>query len=397
MWGRMPSRPKLQTSDLHEAFHPRLKLFLSLDIVGSTAYKQPLDLSRIPVTEVIAWANTIQSFFRTVEQSVSENWRSLEAMADQVDFQVGSPPRLWKTAGDEVIYWKELEDDCDIWLAVAIWTKVIESVREDLSNSGTGLDVKPTLYVAGFPIRNRVVVTNLAEPGFLDRIKGFYDSRGAAGAVDFIGPGIDVGFRLSGLSSPKKMSISVDCAYLMAVSAPKICDFEAKLHAKFTGSEKTFFSHEVGKSMFRKSNQNGKLKVFDPSKSFFLYKFSIYFSGRKELKGVLGGTHYPHFWINAIPSDSLISAQDDFYRNYRNPVEWRKLEKFCEKFYADRARYIGAPFINRTESLTSKNLSSDYRKTHTEFVRLMTEEDDVRRTADPQNWLSDGADIPDAS
>ena len=387
----MQAGKPLKVSGMREAFRPRLKLFLSLDIVGSTAYKQPLDLSKTPAREAINWAYTIQSFYRAVEKGVENTWQRLEEMSRELGRVVGPRPRLWKTIGDEVVYWKEMENDCDIWFAVAVWAKVIEIAREDLSNSGSGLDVKPTLWIAGFPIRNRVVATQLGEGNPLDAIDQFYTRDDCANTVDFIGPGIDVGFRLCGLSSPKKMSISVDCAYLMAISIDKIIEFEKALHAKFKSRAKHFFSKGVGRDIEGIIATNIDDRGLQYDSSWFLHRFAIHFSGRKELKGVLGGTHYPHFWINTVPNNSLASAQDGLYAANRMPVGWGKLKTFCEKFYSDRARYIGPPFINRPHSLTLENLNAKYRKTHKEFIKIMLK--DATTETDAMALL--GPEMPD--
>lgn len=364
---------------------PRLKLFLSLDIVGSTAFKQPLDLIRDRADKSIRWASTIQGFYNETNRVLKENWDQLAQLGTLLDFDAGPAPRFWKTVGDEIIFWKELTSDIQIWLTASCWIKTIAALRgtfrDDIKDvEKSRLDVKSTLWVAGFPLRNRALVAGQSQTRPIAQLAEFYQHKGEERPpvdVDFIGPGIDVGFRLASLSSPKKMTISVDCAYLMMLTRDKIVDLEIQIESeRSVGSASGFFTQGTGRPLSERGidTRRGATPESKMSSSLFLQQFAIYFSGSKILKGVLGEIHYPHFWINVTPSDTLVAARDALYADERKPIAWNKLDHFCDKFYADRARFIGKPFINRADSLTLDNLTPAYHERHREFQEMFAKE-----------------------
>lgn len=369
---------------MESAFKPRLKLFLSLDIVGSTAFKQPLDLARDGADKSIRWASTIQGFYNETNKVLKESWDQLTQSVMLAGFDVGPPPRFWKTVGDEIIFWKELTGDIQIWLTLSCWIKTIAALREtfhdDKDHEKARLDVKSTLWIAGFPLRNRALVAGQRQTQPIPQLAEFYDHKGDDRPpvdVDFIGPGIDVGFRLASLSSPKKMTISVDCAYLMMLTHRKIIELEIAIERSgLPGSASGFFADRTGRTPLRRGidTGSGATAKRKAQTSLFLQQFAIFFSGSKVLKGVLGEIHYPHFWINVTPSNTLVAARDALYADQRKPIAWDKLGQFCDKFYIDRARFISKPFINSLDSLTLANLTDTYRERHREFQELFAKE-----------------------
>lgn len=143
------------------------------------------------------------------------------------------------------------------------------------------------------------------------RLKQFYllekyyeDKSDSDLVMDFLGPQIDTGFRLSTHATPRKLVISVEVAYLLA--AAKMPTSE-----KFQG-------------------------IFDWP--------VIYYDGRREFKGVLGSKPYPLFWIDLHCDSSTAIAEDDL--SIKLPkLDNKSIEKFCEKFFDDNNSMMLKPFI----------------------------------------------------
>ena len=191
-------------------YYPRLKLFLSADIIGSTAYKQPNDLLSDRDGN-LDWAAVIQGFYSEAQLSFQSRWDELALApwaAATTEVDKGPRPVFWKTIGDEVVFWKELTSDIQIWLTLSCWMKTINDLRIYLrKRNNTSLDVKSSVWSAGFPVRNKAVPNEVfraageAPRKPTDALAEFYsrlqnDDLSQTGMVDFIGPGIDVGFRL---------------------------------------------------------------------------------------------------------------------------------------------------------------------------------------------------------
>jgi hypothetical protein len=333
---------RLNLTGIDRAYRPRLKLFLSADIIGSTAYKQPLDIVRDDPNEHAKWSEIIQGFYKTVREAFEEHWENADNSlrlpgrggSEAARKLLGERPRFWKTIGDEVVFWKDLTDARQIWLTLACWLKTIESLRnyfrDKPDESANNLDVKSAAWIAGFPVRNKAVLDVASAHMPLELIVGglnaFYDAEEGAPVADFIGPGIDVGFRISGLASSRKLAISLDVAYILAKSHEAM---EAEV-AKRSLLTDDYFPEGDGSD---DEKIVGRLKV--------------HYSGSEPLKGVLGGIHYPKFWISAVRHDSLEHAKVHLYSKHDGQqVDFDHLKRFCEKFYSDRRKYVSKPFID---------------------------------------------------
>lgn len=335
---------ELDLTGIDPAFHPRLKLFLSADIVGSTAYKQPLDILRDDPLAHARWAGIIQGFYKTIRESFLEHFRQAsnrllsEHGREAQRTLLGDEPRFWKTIGDEVVFWKELNSSVQVWLTLACWMKTVESLRNYFIDVAAGdpasqLDVKSAAWMAGFPVRNKAIVdlssSDMPDDALAAHLNAFYE--GAEGLdADFIGPGIDVGFRVTGLASARKLSVSLDVAYTLARTHNHVMDgLKERLSAV------DYFPLRDGSTH-----------------SDFVERLRVYYSGSETLRGVLGGVRYPKFWISMVRHGSLEEAKVALYtREAGQGVSWAKLLSFCDLFYSDRRKYVSRPFIRNDPHL----------------------------------------------
>lgn len=322
-------------ADLPDHLQPRLLIFLSVDVVGSTALKQPdrhlvaaASAPEVPMSDSdrrleVNWLAIFEVFYARVAEGAGKHWRNLVEEYDESerDEYAGPCPIFWKTNGDEVLYCKLLTNSRQIHFVIEWWKRTIHSVRNSLDQykgllKEAGLeplDIKATLWTAGFPRRNKRLQSAY---GLETRVDGFppanapatppADEAGFEGGLadarpreryDFIGPGIDIGFRISTLSSTQKMVVSLDVAYILA-KAP----------------------YKSGTGVKREP---------------------LYYDGRIPLKGVFEGKRYPIFWLNI----SRAGTFDEREVAIQNPITPDNVSDICEEYYKRYKNYTHAPFI----------------------------------------------------
>ncbi|MBF0308958.1 MAG: hypothetical protein HQL56_05475 [Magnetococcales bacterium] len=261
---------------------PRLRLFLSIDLIGSTAIKQR-DLKGTGSDPAWTWRNPIQFFYQEVQQTIAKIWQRFEVKL-KVNLpeynRLFDPLHFWKALGDELIYCQTITHSYQVYYAIKAWIQTAETFREQLKqqykDTKIQLDVKMYAWVAGFPVINCEVALqrnahtqNMAqdeslpdpEASMLQRVKAYWDSENRDDVIlDFIGPSMDIGFRLGSLANRRQMPISLELAYILAsVMTYRQCSPEAPA----------------------------------------LPDLSLHYMGRKELKGVMEGNLYPVFWLDA--------------------------------------------------------------------------------------------------
>jgi hypothetical protein len=311
-------------SNISDILKPCGRLFLSVDLVGSTAHKQntsfPLSVDdpSWPEGELSPpWLSSISDFFAQFGRVFNEGWDEYCEYAKNKSLPSGSAPQLWKANGDELIYVKELNDRRELYGCLDAWIRSLRSYRSELQKHGS-LDVKGTCWFAGFPITNSEIVfqqnVGLDDDNFADdpRLRQLYlrekwhqSSTGDSTLIrDFIGPSIDIGFRLTGLASPRKMIISLDVAYFIATA---------------------------------------HLPSGSPSERRLEW-FNTVYDGRKPLKGVLNGKPYPVFWIDVTKDEPLAQAEDKLLNHIKYCSE-KEIMEFCENFFVEHRGSMLKPFL----------------------------------------------------
>jgi len=321
-------------SDINVDFiRPRLRLFLSVDIVGSTAFKQSYDTSDFKDSQQ-DWLEPIQTFYHSFEGKFA---KEIQKVINLDSNAIGATPFLWKILGDELIYCKEVTHLHQIFTCIYIWKTVVENYRKTFHTYKKSLDLKSTLWVAGFPYLNaemaflsQVEKLNSEESGegnaFLKNllhIKKYYaketnksQTQSEKIIIDFIGPAMDTGFRLGTFSSKHKMMLSVDLAYILS--------FESGWWQK-----------------------NGRNK-------YNFKQIKLGYDGRKSLKGVIGGKPYPLIWIDMLPEENTpnIHHEDDLkhhenkLHNDMKTFSTIELKSFCKAFLNINDQYPILPYID---------------------------------------------------
>jgi len=282
------------------ALEPKMRLFLSADIVGSTAYKQ-----RQPESD--KWFRVVVRFYRDAELHFLSQWRACagcELVESTREHLFGNePPELWKLIGDEVVFTKQVERPWQVAICIHVWMEALALLRAELRKADGSLDVKSTTWLADFPLRNRevglrVLPAPLDEPEDLAvanhlRLAAYY-AKETGFARDFVGPSIDTGFRLGAFATPRQMAISVELAHVL-------------------------------------SGVHGEVEeARPPSTQGVRYQApSIFYDGAEPLRGVMGGVPYPRFWID-VGTERLHQTEDRLLD--RRPAQMDNVNRFTSAF-----------------------------------------------------------------
>ncbi len=280
----------------------KVRLFLSVDICGSTNLKNTSSYSSIlafckeskdVVNNVIKNHNSKHSNFNeediynvVCEQSVHKDWSVIIKEAFK-DFNVTFASFLeltvlypWKSAGDELLYCFEVKNRKDIYKYVLAFYKTLRSLDKKYSKE-SNIRLKGAAWTAGFPVRNREISIPMPE---------LYKKNGENDYVlypyphlDFLGQEMDAGFRLSKCTYSGFIVISIELAFFL--SDDRACSEDNK-------------------------------------------RFSIYNVGWEELKGVWANRKYPVLWLDLPGCD--INTDNFYYQIY---TVWDKEDNECLKKY----------------------------------------------------------------
>jgi hypothetical protein len=185
----------------------RVYLFVSYDLANATSFK---DRHK-------QWPVVINKFYELAVREISN---------------ISANFKLWKFAGDEVIMYRTVADletlAGDVANLHEALTKVIDQIVNTFGDTRNVLSVKGTLWLARAtyipPQRMQdalsEVLSGSPSAGEPDNIK--IEVGGAeGGVVDFLGPDIDVGFRIAQYSDKRKLTISANLAQTLFLHSPQ--------------------------------------------------------------------------------------------------------------------------------------------------------------------------------
>lgn len=178
-------------------------IFLSFDLVGSTKLKTECHKDS-------NWQNVILSFYDLIENEVRERLPTAV---------------VWKYIGDEILFQLSVRRLSNINNIPSISWEIQTAVSDKLYNKAEGtVAVKTTLWIAGIkkipdtltdetedlckPFRNACIKKPVA---------GFF-------IPDFIGPDIDIGFRVSKFANKHAVTLSADFAYVLSHCYTDTCN-----------------------------------------------------------------------------------------------------------------------------------------------------------------------------
>ncbi|MDR2438997.1 MAG: hypothetical protein LBE12_06480 [Planctomycetaceae bacterium] len=246
-----------------------LCIFFSVDIEGATAYKTKMRHQNGDED----WCLLFERFYKEFPGTFDHAYLSLSSSQAPDAITKIIRPTLWKFVGDEILFYAPLTDPSQTLEHVRAFRQALIDYNKNILQQ-YGVSCKGTVWLAGFPINNRIVLLD--------------DKHKDKPIIDFVGASIDIGFRLTKFSSSRKLVISLDLLWLLAES------------------EKD--NHEKVYSTFLKDN--------------------VKYSGRHELKGVLSDKSYPIFWIDSCAKSPV---EDDFLPDHKK-CNLNSIITFCEEF-----------------------------------------------------------------
>lgn len=324
MWDEWPS-----------ALHPKELMFFSADVVGSTSLKQRTIKTEngIVIPDNTPWFELIQRFYINAVSYFLQEFEGHQPQRRFPHLKSMVEPKIWKTIGDEILFWVEISDTRQVIEYLKLWIACVERLRkEDIQEEDARLDVKCSAWIAHFPWRNKIIFSS--PTGFtgaeldgkkdnnLELMKAYFEGATDKLQPDFVGPGIDIGFRLAAQSNQRRFVISTDIAYMIAATARRL-----------------------GRHL----------------------DVRVHFEGLQILKGVLGGLEYPVFWIDMSEPEDIYTYGTDL--ETRALCDHAKILTFMGGFYEKRSNYMYRPFIvSETEEILTDE-PPWYRKAHEEMLR----------------------------
>ncbi len=208
--------------------------------------------------------------------------------------------KVWKYIGDEILFFKLLHSVEELLEILPgsfqVLNRTLENLQKKFNSIFKPLSIKGTIWCAPVILINGQEIENLGkelENRGMEKTENIafeviYENQ--ASLIDFLGPDIDTGFRISKYAEKGKLVISADLAYLLLIAAP-------------TGRLKT-----------KKNSLVSKLKIVS----------------YEDLKGIWQNRFYPVIW-------------------YYN--DWGKIQKSFE--YDDRfkSKIINNIYLNCIEDL----------------------------------------------
>jgi len=290
--------------NLPEKFKFRYRLLASADIIGSTAFKSNRAVEMEP------WAPVFGNFFKEFPEVLASELNGLgpRLLGEEAPSQC---LEVWKFVGDEILFSAELRRHQDAAYHAIAFKKALNAYSEGtLKRHGLGL--KGTIWGAGFPIANVDVETR---------------PPGSAGVRDFLGPAVDLGFRLAPTADARRIPLSVEVA-LFLIKAKDASSAAAK---------------EV------------HLQVDPPA----------------VLKGINAGRSYPMFWLDRMDGDR--TAEDKLFNRSR-AFDRDVMLEYIEKYFDSGTPGVHRPFI---ETDTNKYFTSIPEKTLQYRNRLIEVDADI--------------------
>lgn len=201
-----------------------LRLFLSVDMVGSTEFK-----ARFTGQGSEGWLGIFQTFF-TSFPLMAAGQIGIEFLEDDATPAID----VWKVMGDEVVFVAQPGSPEELTSILLALLRTMQ-MYEERHFQQLPLRLKGTAWLADFDGHNiEIEIPEL--------------SSGTGAHLDYIGPDIDLGFRISKFAKPGSLVISLDV-------------LEVVLGARNAG------------------------------------KAALYLMGKEPLKGVMFGRPYPIVWM----------------------------------------------------------------------------------------------------
>jgi len=268
----------------------RVRLFLSVDLTGSTDFKSKRGQTSLD------WLKAFQKFYGEFPSMFAERYCTIcEGIPDIGNSEKCSEPKVWKTIGDEILFVNRVNSITQLGAFVSAFAETLKDFGSEIHTTHS-LNTKGNGWVAAFPSPNCSIGLsrdgNDPLSGNSDLLTEKFESQVDENPhkFDFLGKGIDGGFRISRNSTIDTFTISPALAQLLC---------RAKRNDETTCFNCEFHFHEP-----------------------------------QKLKGVVGGQYYPIVSIDT----NRDQAQKDIHNlqaellHQPSNAEFSVLAEYLEKY-----------------------------------------------------------------
>jgi hypothetical protein len=209
-----------------------MRLFMSVDLVGSTAFKaskkhsEPQNGKPSP-----AWVDEFRIFYKDFPIEVSKAYDLVvKAYGDEQPVDTEDRPRVWKTIGDEIIFCGRVTSVEHTAIYVSAFLKALEHYSKRLEDDDKPLRLKGAGWLAAFPAPNITISVGFDNVDDQSKVGGRLSENTeefeqaadrAPSKFDFLGKGIDTGFRIAKNASEDRFVTSAQLGYILARAATK--------------------------------------------------------------------------------------------------------------------------------------------------------------------------------
>jgi isopentenyldiphosphate isomerase len=177
-------------------------LYFSFDLVNSTAFKDSYPLH---------WPTVISRFYELTRQYILDRL---------------SPIKVWKYIGDEVLFYKKIHNLADIYPCPKEALNIMQQVSTDLNKQFTNLNfpfsIKAAIWIAKVSPNQptlgqtqKLDYSKLQKNIIIDRSGADVEIESTEPYIDFLGPDIDIGFRICKCINQNKLGIESKLAYIL--------------------------------------------------------------------------------------------------------------------------------------------------------------------------------------
>lgn len=258
-------------------------MLISVDLVGSTTYKLSHGQRQPDRSE--DWAYWLRQFYESFPHTLARQFEALPDDVRRVYDGTVEPPTLWKYNGDEILFETVLTDHRQTAPQLTALRAAVMEFGAAEHSVRFPMDLKSTAWLAGFP------VTNVEYPGPGQR---------EGGARDFVGPQIDLGFRLSQHATRRRMVLDVLLAEMLCTA----------------------------------------LEGAPPTQSIVQFGYG----GRQDLRGVPAAATYPVVWLD-VPDPRTEDEEALLGTGRQEGCTIERLHRFLRNYIAE-ADGLRRPFID---------------------------------------------------
>jgi hypothetical protein len=199
----------------------RVRLFLSVDLSGSTAFKNSKEGEKIEQGATPKWVSVFQHFYSDFPARYRTNFQKLVSVAVGDD----GCPEIWKAVGDELVFCGCVSNKKSVAVALTAFISTLHEYRIYLVDNEIDLNLKGASWIAAFPEPNRTVQLKVptGQQPFIsatEAIEASADSNPFD--FDFLGKAIDSGFRIAGSATPERFVLCAQLARLIVSFGPDL-------------------------------------------------------------------------------------------------------------------------------------------------------------------------------